>query len=163
MSSWTDERVEKLKELWSDGLSCTQVARALGGTTRNAVIGKVHRLGIDRKAPSGPKPRSVPGHAPRMAQKSAEAKSIPESVSEPTPVPAKPTDLITLDKLGNDTCRYPDKMRDGEHLFCGAAPKEGSPYCSAHHAITHVKPYTRAEMDARRAAKAQASVERQAA
>jgi len=43
---WTDERVEILKALWGEGLSCSQVARVLGGVTRNAVIGKVHRLGL---------------------------------------------------------------------------------------------------------------------
>ncbi|HVP83788.1 MAG TPA: GcrA family cell cycle regulator, partial [Rhizomicrobium sp.] len=42
---WTDERVEQLKNLWTEGLSASQIARALGGVTRNAVIGKVHRLG----------------------------------------------------------------------------------------------------------------------
>jgi GcrA cell cycle regulator len=42
--SWTDERVELLKKLWSDGLSASQIAAELGGITRNAVIGKVHRL-----------------------------------------------------------------------------------------------------------------------
>jgi len=41
--SWTDERVEVLKKLWSDGLSASQIAKQLGGVTRNAVIGKVHR------------------------------------------------------------------------------------------------------------------------
>ena len=43
--SWTDERVELLKKLWADGLSASQIAAELGGVTRNAVIGKVHRLG----------------------------------------------------------------------------------------------------------------------
>ena len=44
--SWTDERVELLKKLWADGLSASQIAAELGGITRNAVIGKVHRLGL---------------------------------------------------------------------------------------------------------------------
>jgi len=47
--SWTDERVEKLKELWAEGLSASQIAKALGGVTRNAVIGKVHRLGLSNR------------------------------------------------------------------------------------------------------------------
>ena len=52
--NWTDERVEQLKKLWSDGLSASQIAAELGGITRNAVIGKVHRLGLSgrAKAPS---------------------------------------------------------------------------------------------------------------
>src|SRR3954465_2625436 len=62
--SWTDERVETLKKLWSDGLSASQIAAELGGITRNAVIGKVHRLGLSgrAKSPSSPGPR---GRNPR--------------------------------------------------------------------------------------------------
>src|SRR5258708_561821 len=48
--SWTDERVETLKKLWTDGLSASQIAAELGGITRNAVIGKVHRLGMSASA-----------------------------------------------------------------------------------------------------------------
>jgi GcrA cell cycle regulator len=49
---WTDERVERLKKLWADGLSASQIAGELGGITRNAVIGKVHRLGLSGRAKS---------------------------------------------------------------------------------------------------------------
>ena len=59
--SWTDERVELLKKLWADGLSASQIAAELGGITRNAVIGKVHRLGLSGRAKSSssasPRPR----------------------------------------------------------------------------------------------------------
>src|SRR6476661_6445286 len=57
--SWTDERVELLKKLWGDGLSASQIAGELGGITRNAVIGKVHRLGLSgrAKSPSSASPR----------------------------------------------------------------------------------------------------------
>ena len=59
---WTDERVELLKKLWSDGLSASQIAAHMGGVTRNAVIGKVHRLGLSGRAktstaPAQPRPR----------------------------------------------------------------------------------------------------------
>ena len=61
--SWTDERVELLKKLWSDGLSASQIAAELGGITRNAVIGKVHRLGLSGRAKSAssasPRPRKA--------------------------------------------------------------------------------------------------------
>ena len=50
--SWTEERVELLKKLWADGLSASQIAAELGGITRNAVIGKVHRLGLSGRAKS---------------------------------------------------------------------------------------------------------------
>ena len=50
--SWTNEKVEKLKELWSKGHTASQIAEALGDTTRNAVIGKAHRLNLEARAPS---------------------------------------------------------------------------------------------------------------
>jgi GcrA cell cycle regulator len=91
---WTDERVETLKKLWLDGLSASQIASFLGGVTRNAVIGKVHRLGLSgRAAPSQParpafkagRPaRPAPGATPagrRVAP--TEAVETPEPVSEP--------------------------------------------------------------------------------
>ncbi|MDQ0318824.1 GcrA cell cycle regulator [Pararhizobium capsulatum DSM 1112] len=51
--NWTDERVEKLKKLWSEGLSASQIAAQLGGVSRNAVIGKVHRLSLPGRAKAG--------------------------------------------------------------------------------------------------------------
>src|ERR671912_55021 len=64
--SWTDERVELLTKLWSDGLSASQIAGELGGITRNAVIGKVHRLKLSgrAKAPSSAAPRPRNPRAP---------------------------------------------------------------------------------------------------
>src|ERR1043165_2566889 len=65
---WTDERVELLKKLWTDGLSASQIAAELGGITRNAVIGKVHRLGLSggAKSPSSSGPRVRKPRAPGM-------------------------------------------------------------------------------------------------
>jgi GcrA cell cycle regulator len=51
--SWTDERVETLKKMWGEGQSASQIAKELGGVTRNAVIGKVHRLGLSNRAGGG--------------------------------------------------------------------------------------------------------------
>ena len=50
--SWTNEKVEKLKDLWSKGHTASQIAEMLGETTRNAVIGKAHRLDLEARAPS---------------------------------------------------------------------------------------------------------------
>src|SRR5213083_2484524 len=65
--TWTDDRVEQLKKLWEAGLSASQIAAELGNVTRNAVIGKVHRLGLSGRAKSpssaAPRPRK-----PRPAQ-----------------------------------------------------------------------------------------------
>lgn len=57
---WTDERVALLKDLWAQEMSASEIAKRLGGTTRNAVIGKAHRLGLSRKAaPAKPKPQTT--------------------------------------------------------------------------------------------------------
>ncbi|WP_238363934.1 GcrA family cell cycle regulator [Mesobacterium pallidum] len=75
--SWTDERVELLKKMWSEGQSASQIAKELGGVTRNAVIGKVHRLGLSNRA----------GGAAPAAQPAAAAK--PEAKAKPAPVKAE--------------------------------------------------------------------------
>ena len=57
--TWSDDRVEQLKKLWEAGLSASQIAAELGNVTRNAVIGKVHRLGLSGRARAPPQPRRV--------------------------------------------------------------------------------------------------------
>ena len=78
--SWTDERIETLKKMWDSGLTATQIAEELGGVSRNAVIGKAHRLGL----PSRPSPVK-----PNEAK--AEKAEKPEPRSAPAPVAAAPT------------------------------------------------------------------------
>src|SRR6185312_2025053 len=65
--AWNDERVELLKKLWSDGLSASQIAGRLGGVTRNAVIGKVHRLGLSGRATTS----RMKSHRPRVRTQSS--------------------------------------------------------------------------------------------
>ena len=72
--SWTDERVETLKKMWSEGQSASQIAKELGGVTRNAVIGKVHRLGLSNRAgSSAPAPEKKPA---KVAPKKAAPKPV---------------------------------------------------------------------------------------
>ncbi len=92
--SWTDERVETLKKMWGEGQSASQIAKELGGVTRNAVIGKVHRLGLSNRAGTGPTPAPVtatkaadkkPGVAPAKPQvevRTAAPKAAPVEVEE---------------------------------------------------------------------------------
>jgi GcrA cell cycle regulator len=89
--SWTDERVEKLKELWGEGMSASQIAKALGAVTRNAVIGKVHRLGLsNRGTTSGAQPAdSEAKPAPKPAKPSRPEKIAAEP-KEPVVVPEGP-------------------------------------------------------------------------
>ncbi|MGB8813788.1 MAG: GcrA family cell cycle regulator [Paracoccaceae bacterium] len=89
--SWTDERVETLKKMWSDGQSASQIAKELGGVTRNAVIGKVHRLGLSNRV-GGSATKDDEDDAPVAAPPRAEAvKPAPEPVrvAEPRVVPER--------------------------------------------------------------------------
>lgn len=101
--SWTDERVELLKKMWTEGQSASQIAKELGGVTRNAVIGKVHRLGLSNRAgdpvpaPTAPAAKPEPvveavakPAAPR-AEPATEAAAKPAPRPTPQPAPATPT------------------------------------------------------------------------
>ncbi len=86
--SWTDERVELLKKMWGEGQSASQIAKELGGVTRNAVIGKVHRLGLSNRATGAGAAKAEPKEKPAPAPK-AEAKPKPAPKTEPArPAPA---------------------------------------------------------------------------
>ncbi|WP_170370862.1 GcrA family cell cycle regulator [Ruegeria arenilitoris] len=88
--SWTDERVELLKKMWGEGQSASQIAKELGGVTRNAVIGKVHRLGLSNRTSGGAPAKAEPKEKPAPAPK-AEAKPKPAPKTEPArPAAAAP-------------------------------------------------------------------------
>ncbi|MBK4214833.1 GcrA cell cycle regulator [Paracoccus caeni] len=87
--SWTDERVETLKRMWGEGQSASAIAKELGGVTRNAVIGKVHRLGLsNRTEEAEAAPAAAPAPQP-VAEKKAEKKPAAPK-PEPQPTAAKP-------------------------------------------------------------------------
>ena len=92
--SWTDERVELLKKMWGEGQSASQIAKELGGVTRNAVIGKVHRLGLSNRAGSAPaKAEAKPAKAeakPAAAPKAETAKAPARPAEEAPARPATP-------------------------------------------------------------------------
>jgi len=149
---WTDERVELLKKLWTDGLSASQIAAELGGITRNAVIGKVHRLGLSGRAKSpsssAPRPRKprAPGHMmrlPRPAMRGNTALApMYETYLEPEPELIENIIPIgqrcTLLELNDSKCRWPiGDPGTAEFFFCGGAPVEGLPYCSYHSRVAY--------------------------
>src|SRR5206468_92522 len=119
LMSWTDERVELLKKLWADGLSASQIAGELGGITRNAVIGKVHRLGLSGRAKSpsssAPRARKPRSHMMRvsrpMSRGNAALALAYETDLEPEPELIENIIPIgqrrTLLELNEDTCRWP--------------------------------------------------------
>lgn len=132
---WTAERVEQLTSLWRDGLSCSRIAEALGhAVTRNAVIGKAHRLGLlSRKTPIKPARQRVPSRAAIRPRKYVLPPRAPVVILDAPPPP-----LIALTALTDETCRFPvgDPKVQG-FGFCGVQVQEGSPYCPAHHVRTH--------------------------
>ena len=150
---WTDERVETLRKLWTDGLSASQIAGELGGITRNAVIGKVHRLGLSGRAkapstavPRQRKPRAAAQYAPRAprpAMRGNTALAQPayayldyEAEPEQDPI----TDNIipmgqrcSIVELTEATCRWPiGDPGSADFYFCGGKTVASHPYC-AHH------------------------------
>jgi len=94
--SWTDERVETLKKMWGEGQSASQIAKELGGVTRNAVIGKVHRLGLSNRsggAPTNPAAKEKPAPATAAkpaAREKSEAKSTTATAATAVEKPAVP-------------------------------------------------------------------------
>src|SRR5687768_4741064 len=92
--SWTDERIDRLKHLWTKGMTASQIADELGGVSRNAVIGKAHRLGLQSRPspvkPNEPAPAAAP--APKPAAPQAEAPAAAAAPAVEAPQPARPAE-----------------------------------------------------------------------
>jgi GcrA cell cycle regulator len=146
---WNDERVETLKKLWGEGLSASQIATRLGGVTRNAVIGKVHRLGLSGRATTS----RMKSHRPRARSAASAAKRVAKSrfatIGNPAlralyqpdaaPLPVVEELVIplaerkTIQTLVECSCRWP--IGDPQHAdfhFCGKTKVAGLPYCEFH-------------------------------
>ena len=88
--SWTDERVETLKTMWSEGKSASQIAKELGGVTRNAVIGKVHRLGLSNRVGGPDRPEDELGRPRRRPRRPGRRRARGAGEAEPRrPPPAR--------------------------------------------------------------------------
>ncbi len=95
--SWTDERVEILKTMWSEGKSASQIAKELGGVTRNAVIGKVHRLGLSNRNGGGGSATAPAATKTNVGSgKEKPAETAAPSKAEPAPEPAKRPEPKTM-------------------------------------------------------------------
>ncbi|MET3559619.1 GcrA cell cycle regulator [Bartonella japonica] len=158
--SWTHERVELLKKFWSEGLSASQIAAQLGGVSRNAVIGKVHRLKLPgrgktaqavsraQKTPISPSSSRIrrttstvmPADTTscNVGATALKMEFIEEDVIE-NDVPTKSDVIVPISRqlnllqLSENTCRWPvgDPLSSDFH-FCGADSSENSPYCTFH-------------------------------
>ena len=127
--TWTDERIEDLKRYWDRGLSCSQIATRLGGVTRNAVIGKVSRLGLaPRMQPRKPSSRVI---KPLPQQR----RWVPPVTTEPLPPPQDidTARVASVLDLRDHHCRWPiGDPKAADFGFCGRAPTAGLPYCAGH-------------------------------
>ena len=138
-SGWSETRVTTLSQLWLDGLSASQIARQLGGVTRNAVIGKVHRLGLSGRAAA-----SAPARAPRtaaartkrprrvaMATPALRKSPVRSPVQACVPAPESPGLIGDMAQLGAHTCKWPiGDPKSPDFSFCGR--QADGRYCAAH-------------------------------
>jgi len=148
--SWTDERVDRLRELWGSGKSASEIAEVLGGVSRNAVIGKAHRLGLSgrpspiRKREDGGRPatvsRTAPGNGAGSAQAKTAAPARPKVVSVQEPGPLDDAGATILN-LTERMCRWPlgDPKKPG-FRFCGRPAIAGLPYCQDHATVAYQTP-----------------------
>ena len=146
-STWNAERVDALKRCFAAGLSCGQIAREIG-VTRNAVIGKMNRLGLTRpkdvlvrrlsreRLPRPPRPMRTIWSRERRASVAAQQQMLLAAFDEPSPcaeVPILNGRGCTLLELGRQECRWPISAPGADDFsFCGNAPVKGLPYCVGH-------------------------------
>jgi len=146
-TKWTDDLVEKLKSLHADGLSCSQIAAEMTiGITRNAVIGKLHRLGLTNTRPRSQKTTVVNSTVIRKitrivrANANSDKMRLIEGVETET-APLRCVEIeprhLSLIELGSGDCRFP--YGEGQVTFCGHPAHEGS-YCGPHFDLTHTRP-----------------------
>lgn len=156
-NTWTPERVETLTALWEEGLSCREIATRLGGVTRSAVIGKVHRLGLDgRENPSTPGSKRA---APKVAKppkpkkeprpKLVVANSAPEARIAFTrawhPLPGS-TPRPWEERGGG--CKWPIDVLGAEVMHACCEPREGDHpnYCRPHRLLSTSPAQAKAKM-----------------
>ena len=130
--SWTEEKVNKLKELWGKGKTASQIAEIIGGITRNAVIGKAHRLNLSSKI----KTRSAINF--NNSKKSNEDSSIKRGRKSKfrsllLDKDFEPAKNLQLEELTEDTCKYMEGHPDEKNSsFCGRKTVEKFSYCPLH-------------------------------
>lgn len=157
LKGWTDERIARLKEMWAKGATASEIAAELGNLTRNAVCGKIDRLGLSgkrraEKIRDKAKVKLVPVAKVQTKDRlkvavGAQVQAInrikkaasPELIKEDfTPrVVDVPSHRVTILEVRAMECRWPDEDRneDGLHTFCGNPTDDGSSYCPAHAAL----------------------------
>lgn len=147
--AWTNERVEELKNLWSEGLSASQIAKRLGDVTRNAVIGKVHRLGLEARLKPVKKQVSIGqldsnlisvSYSGNLAFKDISSNDLDYSSNVAHTEPKSNNlhsvgghEYVSILNLTENNCKWPiGDPTDEDFHFCGHQPYAGMPYCETH-------------------------------
>ncbi|MGU9963646.1 MAG: GcrA family cell cycle regulator [Candidatus Halichondribacter symbioticus] len=172
---WNDTRIRQLKKMWADGESAGEIAATLGGLSRNAIIGKIYRLGLSNRDPvpavkmDKPKGKKQPKVASTTALPSGQNKlplRRPPVVRAGQPLPPQPAaneisedvlrtaaetlkkaKKISLMELTEKTCKWPvgDPSTD-DFWFCGLDSETGKPYCKAHNDVAFHPPNMQRKM-----------------
>ena len=145
--TWTPDRIEQLRKHFEAGLSCSQIAREID-VTRNAVIGKLSRLGLSRPggdvvirrqpgshaSPRAGRPRAVARQSQvRILRSLHAAMAAPASAEPPVDDYVSDRPRCSLFDLSPQSCRWPIGSPGADDFgFCGSAPVEGLPYCAGH-------------------------------
>jgi GcrA cell cycle regulator len=143
--SWTPERENQLRELWNAGLSASRIAAEIGSTTRNAVIGKAHRLGLSGRATrkGGGGNKSGMRLVSRVSSPRVPRAQIRPRYVEPV---ERSATAVSLEELTDKHCKWPlGDPRTREFHFCGGARAEGMAYCEYHCAVAYQVPSRREE------------------
>ena len=132
--SWTPERESKLKALWKKGHTASQIAILLGETTRNAVIGKAHRLNLEArivsKKPSIAQKTKIENDVENKQEKLSRKARFRSLLLDKNFEPENPK---KLEELTDNTCRWPiGHPYEKEFYFCGRKPMEKFTYCKLH-------------------------------
>ena len=132
--SWTDQKVQKLRELWTKGHTASEIAGMLGETTRNAVIGKAHRLNLEERAPSkaksGIEKKQITSSQPKLRASASRKSKFNSILLDKNFEQENPT---LLENLTDQTCKWPLGHPDEKNFyFCGRKPQDAFPYCKLH-------------------------------
>ena len=132
--SWTPEKEQKLRQLWKEGHSGSQIADMLGNTTRNAVIGKAHRLKLEARTVSKKSEtnsnKQIDNFPKAKTQKLGRKARFKALLLDKNFEQENP---IKLEELTDKTCRWPNNHPHEEKFyFCGRKPMEKFPYCKLH-------------------------------
>lgn len=139
--AWTEAKVELAKSLWLEGHPAPIIAQKLGaGFSRNAVIGKMHRLGLARRVQRTAKPKVEKRIYPKIVYVRARNRLLsPERVHDTSHVKLPPSRNLTLMQRGDQDCHF---LGDNG-LYCGHPVRPGACYCEGHCQIVYMPPQAR--------------------